>query len=334
LQEALEATRNGALLTQRLLAFSRKQALAPRAVDLGALIQGMRELLVRSLGETVKIEVVIDPDLRECEADPVQLESAILNLAINARDALPEGGRLTVEATNVRLDAEYCAQHDGVSPGEFVLLAVSDDGVGMNPDVLEQAFDPFFTTKGVGKGSGLGLSMVYGFVRQSHGHVKLYSEPGHGSTVKIFLPCATSDTPQMQAREAQREDPQGRGEWILVVEDDAAVRAFTVTMLEELGYRTHHAAEASEALDLLRSRIPVELLLTDVVLPGPMNGVELARVARREHPGLRALYSSGYTENAITHRGRTDAGIELLSKPFSRSGLARSVRDALDRRGD
>jgi len=333
LDSALIAARKGALLTQRLLAFSRKQALVPTSIDMGALVRGMEDMLVRTLGETISIESVVGAGLWNGEADRAQLENAILNLAINARDAMPDGGRLTIELTNAHLDSDYCERHAELHPGQYVLLAISDDGCGMTPEVLAQAFEPFFTTKDVGKGSGLGLSMVYGFAKQSRGHVKLYSEPGQGTTVRLYLPRSTRAADDAPAHEGERGDPRGRGEWILVVEDDAAVRGFIVHVLTALGYQTHQADCAQAALELLERKVRVDLLLTDVVLPGGINGADLARRASAVRPGLRVLFMSGYTENAIIHHGRLDPGVDLLSKPFSRAKLARSVRSVLDASG-
>ena len=329
--DALAASRKGALLTQRLLAFSRKQALVPTSIDLSALVRGMEDMLVRSLGETVAVETVVGAGLWNCEADRAQLENAILNLAINARDAMQGGGLLTIELSNAHLDRDYCEQHSELTPGQYVLLAISDDGAGMTPEVLEQAFEPFFTTKDAGRGSGLGLSMVYGFAKQSRGHVKLYSEPGQGTTVRLYLPRSNRAADHLPAGE-ERGEPRGAGEWILVVEDDDAVRGFIVQVLAALGYQTHEAASASEALELLARKVRVDLLLSDVVLSGGSNGAQLARSAAERRPGLRVLFMSGYTENAVIHQGRLDPGVELLGKPFSRADLARAVRAALDRR--
>jgi PAS domain S-box-containing protein len=330
LDGVLTAARKGALLTQRLLAFSRKQALVPTSIDPGALVRGLEVLLARTLGETIGIETVIGAGTWNCEADRSQLEHAVLNLAINARDAMPEGGRMTIEVSNAHLDREYCEREGDVAPGQYVQLAVSDDGCGMAPEVLAQAFEPFFTTKDVGKGSGLGLSMVYGFAKQSRGHVKLYSELGQGTTVRLYLPRSTRAADQPPAADGAGGDPRGRGEWILVVEDDASVRGFIVLVLESLGYRTHQADSAQGALALLERRVQVDLLLTDVVLPGGVDGAQLARRAVGQRTGMRVLFMSGYTENAIIHQGRLDPGVELLGKPFSRAGLARAVRGVLD----
>jgi PAS domain S-box-containing protein len=330
LDAALAAARKGALLTQRLLAFSRKQALVPTSIDPGALLRGMQDMLARSLGETIALETVVGAGLWNCEADRAQLESAILNLAINARDAMAAGGRLTIELANAYLDRDYCDKHTDLEPGQYVLLGISDDGCGMTPEVLEQAFEPFFTTKDVGKGSGLGLSMVYGFAKQSRGHVKLYSEPGQGTSVRLYLPRSTRPAEAPGDGQPGRGDPQGRGEWILVVEDDLSVRSFIVAVLGALGYRTHQADSAQAALALLERKVSVDLLLTDVVLPGGTNGAELARRASAARPDLRVLFMSGYTENAVIHHGRLDPGVELLGKPFTRATLARSVRAVLD----
>ncbi|HVS17928.1 MAG TPA: ATP-binding protein, partial [Planctomycetota bacterium] len=334
LRDALTASRKGALLTQRLLAFSRKQALVPTSIDLGALVHGMEDMLVRSLGEAVEIQTVVGAGLWNCEVDRAQLENAILNLAINARDAMSAGGRLTIELSNAHLDRDYCERYSELTPGQYVLLAISDDGVGMSREVLEQAFEPFFTTKDVGKGSGLGLSMVYGFAKQSRGHVKLYSELGQGTTVRLYLPRSMRAADHLPVGDGEYSEPNGAGEWILVVEDDAAVRGFIVQVLAGLGYQTHEAASAPEAFGLLERKVRVDLLLTDVVLSGGTNGAHLARRAAALRAGLRVLFMSGYTENAIIHHGRLDPGVELLGKPFTRAVLARAVRAVLDKRAN
>ncbi len=330
LQEALRASARGAVLTQSLLAFSRKQTLVPQVVAIPSLVRDMEELLVRTLGATISIETVLGAGLWTCEVDASQLENAVLNLAVNARDAMPKGGRLSIEAANRRLDAEYCDVHDDVEPGQYVLLAISDDGKGMSEHVIAQAFDPFFTTKEVGQGSGLGLSMVFGFVRQSRGHVKIYSEVGQGTTVKLYLPRSLQAADHVRLEDPAREDARGNGELILVVEDEVAVREMVVRSLEVLGYRTHQSGSAAEALVVLNSPVHIDLLLTDVVLPGGVNGAELARLAHAVRPGLNVLFTSGYAENAIIHHGHVDPGVELLSKPFTRSALARRVRDAIE----
>jgi PAS domain S-box-containing protein len=328
---AMGAAERGATLTQRLLAFSRRQALQPRAVDLGKLINGLADLLRRTLGEAIDLETVSAAGLWLCEADPVQIETAILNLAINARDAMPEGGKLTIEAANVRLDDDYAAAYAEVAPGQYVVLAVTDTGLGMTPDVQARAFEPFFTTKEVGRGSGLGLSMIYGFVKQSGGHVKIYSEANHGTTIKIYLPRATPAAEPASEKTAAIAENAGRGELVLVIEDDVAVRDLAVEQLEALGYRTLAAGDGPEGLKLIGAHPEIALLFSDVMLPGGMTGADLAREAEKLRPGLKVLFMSGYTRNAIVHHGRLDPGVELIEKPFRRAKLALKVRQILDR---
>lgn len=334
-QRALENAQKGAeraaSLTQRLLAFSRRQPLAPKPLDVDKLMQGMSDLLNRSLGETVKLEIVTSPGLWRVEADPNQLESALLNLAVNARDAMPQGGTLTIETANARLDDAYAASHAEVAPGQYVVIAVTDTGVGIPKALLEKVFEPFFTTKEVGKGTGLGLSMIYGFVKQSGGHVKIYSELGKGTTFKIYLPRLLSDVSEEQpANLAAGLEGSAEAETILVVEDDDDVRAYTVECLRELGYRVLEAHDGTSALRLLeRQGQPVDLLFTDVVMPG-MSGRELADAARERQADLRVLYTSGYTRNAIVHGGRLDEGVEMIAKPFTFEALAQKIRDVLD----
>jgi PAS domain S-box-containing protein len=321
-----------AVLTQRLLAFSRRQPLNPRPVDANKLVSGMGELLHRTLGETIEVETVLAARLWLIEADPNQLENAILNLAVNARDAMTDGGKLTIETANTHLDRAYAARNAGVTAGQYVAICVSDIGSGMAADTLERAFEPFFTTKEVGKGTGLGLSMVYGFVKQSGGHLKIYSEEGEGTTVRIYLPrlvgeaAAAEDQPDEAVPEGSRE------ETILVCEDDDDVRAYTVEVLRELGYRVLEAHDGPSALRLLeRQEGNVDLLFTDVVLPSGMSGAVLAQEARARRPELRILFTTGYARNAIVHHGRLDPGVELITKPFAYADLAARVRDMLDR---
>jgi len=328
IEEALSAAKSAAALTHQLLAFSRRQPLRPRRIDPRKLVQGMEMLIRRTLGERYEVELILSAGQWSCEVDGPQLESAILNLAINARDAMPGGGKITIETSNARIDAEYGAKHD-VDPGQYVLVAVSDSGSGMSPEVQQRAFDPFFTTKGIGRGSGLGLSMVYGFVRQSQGHVKIYSEVGTGTTLKIYLPRSTTDTADVHPWPVAGEDLQGCGETIVVVEDETPVRRVSVMLLERLGYTTVDFATAAEALEYLDGDGPVDVLFTDVVLSGEMNGPALAREAVQRRPNIAVLYTSGYTENAIVHHGRLDPGIQLLEKPFTKEALAREVRAAL-----
>lgn len=331
LENAMKGAERAASLTQRLLAFSRRQPLAPKALDVDKLVIGMSDLINRALGETVNLEIVTSPGLWRVEADPNQLESAILNLAVNARDAMPSGGELVLETANARLDEEYCAAHAEVAPGQYVVIAVTDTGEGMPKHIQERVFEPFYTTKEPGKGTGLGLSMVYGFVKQSGGHIKIYSEEGQGTTIKIYLPRLLSDTSdQEESQLTQGLETSPSAETILVVEDDDDVRAYTVECLRELGYRVLEAHDGPSALRLLeRQDEPVDLLFTDVVMPG-MSGRELSDEARKRQPHLRVLYTSGYTRNAIVHGGRLDAGVEMIAKPFTYAALAQKVRDVLD----
>jgi signal transduction histidine kinase/PAS domain-containing protein len=332
LGNALIGAERAATLTQRLLAFSRRQPLNPRPINPNRLVTDMSELLHRTLGETVAIETVLGAGLWQAEADPHQLENAILNLAVNARDAMPEGGKVTIETSNTHLDQGYAAQHAGVAPGQYVAICVSDTGTGMDADALARAFEPFFTTKDVGKGTGLGLSMVYGFVKQSGGHIKIYSEAGEGTTVRIYLPRFLGEAPAEPAR-AESIAPEGsRDETVLVCEDDDDVRAYTVDVLRELGYRVLEAHDGPSALRLLgRQDGRVDLLFSDVVLPGGMSGAVVAKEARALRPDLRVLFTTGYARNAIVHHGRLDPGVELITKPFTYAELAARVRDILDR---
>ncbi len=329
IDEIQAAARRAADLTQRLTAFSRQQPLQPRVVDVNRLITGLEVLLRRTLGASISIEVIRGAGLWPCEVDPAQLENAVLNLALNARDAMPSGGKLTIETANARVDREYAEQHEELKPGQYVLVAVTDDGAGMSEAVLSRAFDPFFTTKGPGQGTGLGLSMVYGFVKQSGGHVKLYSELGEGTTVKIYLPRSMAQLEYEDRTRGSAPDVRGRGEVILVVEDEPNVRALTVRMLERLGYAVLVAEDGPSGLQVLENHPEIELLFTDVVLPGGMNGAQLAELGRKIRPNLPVLYTSGYTENAIIHHGRLDPGVELLEKPFTRAALAQRLRAML-----
>jgi PAS domain S-box-containing protein len=328
---AVAATQRGADLTDRLLAFSRKQPLQPVSIDINQLVKGMQELMVRTLGQAIEIDLVVGADLWQCEVDPGQLENAILNLSINARDAMPLGGRLTIEVSNARVGDPAAAGPEDSKPGEYILLAISDTGAGMSADVMEQAFEPFFTTKEVGKGSGLGLSMVYGFARQSDGHVEIHSEPDEGTTIKLYLPRSTtapiSDT---EAGAQMVIDTAARGETVMVVEDDADVRAVAVSFLEALGYDVCEAGTADAALAQIRRNGAINLLLADVILPGGMDGRALADTACGLLPDLKVLYMSGYTKDAMIHYGRLDEGVQLLVKPFSKADLAVKVRQVLD----
>ncbi|RKH70382.1 response regulator [Corallococcus sp. AB049A] len=324
LETALGAVERGARLASQLLAFARRQPLAPTALNLGRLVRDMDDLLRRALGEDVEVETVIAGGLWNTSVDRNQLENVILNLAINARDAMDGRGKLTIEAGNAMLDDHYAMLHPEVSAGQYVLLAISDTGTGMTPEVMQRAFEPFFTTKPEGRGTGLGLSMVYGFVKQSGGHVKIYSELGHGTSIKIYLPRTFQAA--VQPAENSTGQVEGGTETILVVEDDAAVRATVVEVLTELGYRVLKAHDGQSALAVIQSGLPVDLLFTDVVMPGPVRSPELARLAKAHLPDLEVLFTSGYTENAIVHGGRLDPGVNLLSKPYRREDLARKIR--------
>ncbi len=328
-EKALGAAERGATLTHRLLAFSRKQALRPEDINAGRLVSGMTEMMRRTLGETIEIEVVSDSGLWTTSADPAQLENALLNLAINARDAMPEGGKLTIETSNARLNDDYATTQEDVAPGQYVLIAVTDTGIGMASEERARALEPFFTTKDVGRGSGLGLSMVFGFVKQSGGHLSIYSEVGEGTSVKLYLPRVKTAEQESGRPETQSDIPLARGETVLVVEDDVEVRTLVVSLLRDLGYDIHEAGNGKAALALLDELPCANLLLTDVVLPNGMNGRVLAEEVQRRLPGTAILFMSGYTENSIVHHGRLDDGVQLLQKPFRMSDLARAVRRAL-----
>jgi len=334
LGNALQGAERAATLTNRLLAFSRRQPLDPKPTDVGRLLTGMSDLLTRSLGETVRIETVVSADLWRVDIDPPQLENAVLNLAINARDAMAGMGRLTIEAANTSIDESRSARYQDVPAGEYVVVCVSDTGTGMPPEVIAKAFDPFFTTKEVGKGTGLGLSQVYGFVKQSGGHVKIYSELAEGTTVKLYLPRLDSPGETLDGIERAVAPSDSRGETILVVEDNDDVRALTVAALVELGYRVLEAADGETALGFIERNyaVPINLLLTDVVMP-EMSGRQLADEACARLPGLPVLFTTGYARNAIDHGGRLDAGVELLSKPFTQATLATKLRAVLDSAG-
>jgi len=322
------AAERAARLIRQLLAFARRQPLQPEIVNLGPVIQEALPLVRRAVGESVAVECVTGAGLWNATVDSSEFQAAVLNLAINGRDAMPEGGKLTIELGNAALDDAYAAQHAEVEPGQYVLFAITDTGTGMDAATVAQALDPFFTTKPPGEGTGLGLPQVYGFVKQSGGHLKIYSEPGEGTTVKLYLP-----------RSLARETAQGRpvaavvatgSESVLLVDDDDIVRATVGLMLEDLGYTVLEAASGAEALAVLRRGDKIDLLFTDVVMPGPVSGRQLADEARKLDPALRVLFTSGYTENAIVHHGRLDPGLELLSKPYSREQLAAKLRRVLD----
>ena len=330
---AMAGAERAALLTQRLLAFSRRQPLAPERIDPNRLVSGMSDLLNRTLGETIEVETIQSARIWPVEIDVNQMENALLNLAVNARDAMPDGGKLTIEVANTHIDEDYAAQEAEVSPGQYVLISVSDTGQGMDEDVLSHAIEPFFTTKEVGRGTGLGLSMVYGFIKQSGGHIRVYSERGHGTTVKIYLPRFYGPLPDNDTGTVSRATPVcGGDETVLVCEDDDKVRAYTVDVLKELGYRVMEADNGAAALQALETASePIDLLFTDVILPGGMTGADIAQQARAQQPGLRILFATGYARNAIIHHGRLDPGVELLTKPFTYAELATKVREMLDR---
>jgi CheY-like chemotaxis protein len=294
------------------------------------MVRDMTELLHRTLGETIELEGILAPRLWSAEIDQNQLESALINLAVNARDAMPEGGKLTIETCNTSLDESYAAQDAEVIPGQYVMVAVSDTGSGMPKDVVARAFEPFFTTKEVGKGTGLGLSMVYGFVKQSGGHVTIYSEIGQGTTVKLYFPRYQGNAAAQAAQEPSEIPTASGDEVVLVVEDNTEVRTYSVMVLNELGYKVMEANDAESALLILDGAARVDLLFTDVVLPNK-SGRVLADAARQRRPELRVLYTTGYSRNAIVHHGRLDAGVQLISKPFTFEELAKRVRDVLDR---
>ena len=330
---ATQGARRAATLTARLLAFSRQQALAPKPINANKLVADVSELLRRTLGESIALEAVLAGGLWPTFADGNQLENAILNLGVNARDAMPSGGKLTIETANSYLDDAYVdAIAEPVTAGQYVMIAVTDTGVGMSRSALERAFEPFFTTKEAGKGTGLGLSQVYGFVRQSSGHVKIYSELGEGTSVKIYLPRHLGAEPVSDiARPAIAPGAIG-GECILVVEDDPTLRAYAVESLKELGYRVLEAPDAAIALNIIEQPYAIDLLFTDIVMPGGMNGRELADEAVRRRSTLKVLFTTGYTRNAIIHDGRLDPGVRLIGKPYSFDDLSIAIRAILDER--
>jgi signal transduction histidine kinase/ActR/RegA family two-component response regulator len=330
IEGALDSAYRAAGLTQRLLQFSRQSPLEPVTLDVNKLTSGMSDLLSRTLGETIHVETVLAAGLWNAKADPSQLENVILNLAVNARDAMPDGGNLTIETSNAYVDDRY-ARDNQMTEGQYVLIAVTDTGQGMTADVLAKVFDPFFTTKPLGKGTGLGMSQVYGFAKQSGGHVKIYSEVGHGTTVKLYLPRQIGAATIVERPKAELA-PRGGTETILVVEDDERVRNFAVEALHELGYTVLEAMDGRSALELMQANSEIALLFTDVVMPG-MTGRELANKAVQLHRSLKLLFSTGYTRNAIVHNGVVDAGTNFLQKPYSLNDLARKIRRILDAGG-
>ncbi|MGY3611104.1 PAS domain S-box protein [Bradyrhizobium sp. Lot11] len=326
-QSALAGVARGSKLASQLLAFARRQPLEPRVVNAGRLIKNMDEMLRRALGGEIEVETVVAGGLWNSLVDPDQLENAVLNLAINARDAMNGEGRLTIEASNAFLDDEYVRQHAELSAGQYVMIAVTDTGTGIPPDILERVYEPFFTTKTEDKGTGLGLAMVYGFLKQSGGHVKIYSEVGAGTTVKLYFPRAVASEDTLVG--APSGEVQGGQETILVVEDDDEVREVAVSMLTELGYRVVKARDAASALVVVDSGIPIDLIFTDVMMPGSLRSPDLARKTKERLPNVAVLFTSGYTQNAIVHGGRLDPGVELLAKPYTREALARKIRHVL-----
>lgn len=329
-EKSIAAIRRGAGLTQRLLAFSRKQALEPRLTDIGQLVSGMLDLINRTLGETINIQVIKASNLWKCVIDPLQLETALLNVAINARDAMPEGGKLIIETGNRYLDDDYAASHADVDPGEYVMISIIDDGIGIVPEYMHRIFEPFFTTKELGKGTGLGLSQVYGFAKQSGGHIDVISEEGEGTSVTIFLPHIQSDDVKKAEKNVGSGESQGAGdETVLVVEDDQDVREMTVKMLDGLGYKTLEADTAKSALIMLKNNPYIDVLLTDVILPEGVNGLELAREARQKRPDTKILFMSGFTEDPTIHKWRSKENVLFIQKPFQKRDLAYMVKSTL-----
>jgi PAS domain S-box-containing protein len=324
-----DSIRRAATLTQRLLAFSRRQTLDPKATDVNRLVIGMEELIRRTVGPSVKLEVVGAGGLWPTLVDPSQLESSLLNLCINARDAMPDGGRLTIETANKWLDERAAAQRE-LPPGQYISLCVTDTGTGMSPDVIARAFDPFFTTKPIGRGTGLGLSMVYGFVRQSGGQVRIYSELGQGTTMCLYFPRHAGEPGQEEDIQTRASSIRGDGEAVLVIEDEDTIRELILEVLLEAGYQVIVARDGPEGMRSLQSKIPVDLLVTDVGLPGGMNGRQVADAARLARPGLKVLFITGYAENAAVGNGHLDVGMEIITKPFEVAALTKKIRDMLD----
>jgi CheY-like chemotaxis protein len=324
------AGERGAELTQRLLAFSRKQTLRPVETECNKLLDSMHKLLRRTMREDIEIKTDFDPDLRIAFADPAQLESAVLNLALNAQDAMASGGRLTISTANAPLDLHGHNLHPDVKPGDYVLIAVTDTGEGMSKLVLDRVFEPFFTTKDVGKGSGLGLSMVYGFAKQSNGHVAIYSQPGLGTTVRLYLPAlSTKARETLPPPRIVQEAPASDAETVFIVEDDPFVRSYAIMSLQSLGYRVAAAVDGNDALQKLGTDMRVDLLFTDIVMPGGINGWELADLARKARPELRVLLTSGYAMETLAAQGHMRDGTQILAKPYRKAELARRLREAL-----
>lgn len=325
---AKDGANRAAVLTQRLLAFSRQQTLSPKALNANKMVSEISELLRHTLGRAARLETVLAGGLWQVQADQSQLENAIVNLSINARDAMPEGGHLTIETANCHLDEAYAAEH-GIKHGQYVMIAVTDTGTGMAPEIMDRVFEPFFTTKGVGKGTGLGLSQVFGFVKQSNGHIKIYSELGHGTTIRIYLPRLYGEAGSPKSAPSQKLARGSGGECILVVDDDDQILALTAQILRDLGYAVLEASSGPAALELLDAHPGTRLLLTDIVMPG-VDGRQLAEEASKRLSGLKILYTTGYTRNAVVHNGVLDPGVNLLQKPASLEQLASKVRSVLD----
>jgi PAS domain S-box-containing protein len=325
----VQAGERGAELTQRLLAFGRRQTLNPVEIDCNGLIGGVRKLLQRTLSEEIAIRITLEDGLASAYADAGQLENALVNLALNAKDAMPDGGIITITTANMRLDEGYAEQHPEVHPGQYVMIAVTDNGSGMPKDVLDRVFEPFFTTKDVGKGSGLGLSMVYGFVKQSNGHVAIYSEPGLGTTVRIYLPASATTTERSEPGETSEDALLSGAETVLVAEDDPFVRTYAINCLRSLGYQVIEAVDGRDALARITAGARADLLFTDVVMPGGVNGWELAESARHIQPDLKVLLTSGYALETLAERGRLPTGAAILNKPYRKAELGRRVREAL-----
>jgi CheY-like chemotaxis protein/nitrogen-specific signal transduction histidine kinase len=330
-RNALYGVTRGAKLASQLLAFGRQQPLEPKPINVARLIRGMDDMLRRTLGEAIEVETIISGGLWNCLADPAQVENMILNLAINARDAMEHQGKLTLEAGNAFLDDAYAGQHAEVASGQYVMLAVTDTGGGIPKDVIAKVFDPFFTTKAPGEGTGLGLSMVYGFVKQSGGHINIYSEEGQGTTVRVYLP-RTRKEEHVEPVEPGFSPTATAGEMVLVVEDDDEVRATAIELLADLGYSVIEAPDAASALAIVNSGLKIDLIFCDVVMPGTVKSTDLARKAKDRLPDVAVLFTSGYTQNAIVHSGRLDDGVELISKPYTRERLAQKVRGVLEGR--
>jgi len=327
---AMEAGLHGAELIQHMLAFSRKQALTPKLLEVNDVIADLAKLLKRTLGEHIEIMLNTAPQTCPVLIDPVQLQAALTNLATNARDAMPHGGRLVFKTSHITIDDSYTSQFDNVTPGEYVLISVTDSGSGMTPEVIEKAFDPFFTTKRVGQGTGLGLSMVFGFVKQSGGQIRIYSELGHGTTIKLYLPCAEREAPAPLAEPVIRPSKTSNSETILVVEDNTALAKSVKSLLADAGYIVVTAENGKEALNLLEHGKAVDLLFTDIVMPGGMNGIELARQAAQIDPNLKILFTSGFADALLDPRDSEMTLNRLLSKPYRRAELILKVREMLD----